>query len=219
MPRIIQNKSHRRRNGTPCITLFTVYLAVRERSAFAPAPARARKHIQQHNIAPVAISTPTATPACNFVRARARIDGSRSRNPADCTSFRFSSLPSPSFSDALFHLSFVHSDSPREREKQMGGREKRNFYCGNDFQFGRRPPCSRSRRCVRTSAPARQITANVIRNCRGEFATFALNTRRRAARGNEPIRTSNKTSYLLSRSNATYISRGSCSFRIYSNGC
>lgn len=81
----------------------------------------------------------------------------------------------------LFSLSISPYDFlplPFSLSRSLVPRE-RNFYGGNDFQFGPEASVSfsplRSHECIRAD-----YNADAIRNC-GEFATLALNTLRRAA--------------------------------------
>jgi len=156
----------------------------------APVQCRSRTpvtktHIRQDDIGGYAISTFTATPACNFVRARWRIDGSRrsrSRNPTDCTNVRaflFFLFVS------VFHLlaRFLSPSLPFFHHYSFSLPPKKGelFYSRNNFQFGRKLrivlSLLRSHECI-----AHRITADAIRNCHGEFAaSLALNMRRRAA--------------------------------------
>lgn len=173
MPRIIQNKSHRRCNGAPCITLFTMYLARREAHCL-----RIRANPKTH-------PATQYRPGCNQYS-----HGDASMQFRTCSledrwiawialkesgwlhelsvslflslSLRFHRCAFPSF----FHpLGF-----PPKREREEFLRRKR-------FSIRAKAAVSRSRRCVCTSAPARRITAERnsqlprrVRDIRFEYA-------------------------------------------------
>ena len=181
MPRIMQNKSH----GTVHNIIYRVSHAEKRTGAMSISYSCTKTHIRQDDIGGYAISTFTATPACNFVRARWRIDGSRrsrSRNPTDCTNVRaflFFLFVS------VFHLlaRFLSPSLPFFHHYSFSLPPKKGelFYGRNNFQFGRKLrivlSLLRSHECI-----AHRITADAIRNCHGEFAaSLALNMRRRAA--------------------------------------
>lgn len=187
MPQIIQNKSHRRRNGARPVhnIIYRVYISAVEGSVVFATRTKTHsttKHTHTQYRRMQSVPPRRWRHAISYVLARGSMDRADRAQGIRLIAQTFSlslSLSLASRFPPFLSLVLTLRLSPRER----------NFYGGNDFQFGRRPlrvsfpPFARVHPCCGLQR-AQFATAA------GEFVALALNTRR----GNEPIRTSNKTS-------------------------